>query len=971
MTALSSKFRLDLNTAGSTGSSSTTAASAALELEGVSKFDVLLLYTNTHNNPDRGGGPSLFQFYPAATNTNMQQQHVGNNRCTVVCQMHQTEFRQATAAATAAVDPNDDTHHHQQQQQHEDAVLDRVYSIAMSMKCTDLAPPHRLGKFLVRTPELETSTSSSFVVPDTVAFSPFWRELSKPLAREVLRHCLLGPTPSKNDGRGQQQQQQQPAVSTNSTIPSTAAQELPPQQPVENNSRGNAVTGGTGLSLASGNSQTMFHEAAPLSLPIHPHLQQHHHQQQQLEDDHPKRRRRSSLLRRSLSSGDVFSDQKKRFAVRQSILLHLQALDVSSSDNDNEEDDDDKDVDDSKNVDDNKDDDGEEEESNGAESPIKIKDSREYETSTGQKFLTRDSSNEVMMNTTKMMRRASATAASSALTLNTPKMMRRASVASSVSSSTHGGLPKSPLKVILERSPSWSGGLDSECSIVLAANALDVVLQQEPGSQLYKLIPKHTGNNRVMVMVQLRLSKYLTLVPERVAKLCPSTTAQVCKLCMEMVEAVNVSYKGRFLVEQTKNDSDETESYRLLTTEQAVAAIECIFQREAMVEQANATTSTNVTVAAPGTVKVNPTADDAMSVTSAPVAVPLEPVVALMPLIPTTFSSDGKHSTLNDSISSMGGANVHRAAIESLQKRKKRQGVNNKISQMVAVTAGNASLLERSRSVGDVGQQTRPNSTASFQPMRDQLQGQDHHQQATFAENEEVLRTLPSPRPIAPSNLARFASTGLVAPNANGFTSNFPPLATSIEGTSYMQSAQQQQQQQSHQHQSIDFYSENTPHVWHPVENGRSVSEPFQQLPQYQLHQPFQQQFNHQMMQNQLQQQQHMGVARRRSTLSEFSQEMIHGMLLRLESGNDGYGVNYDNGINATVAGQVGTFHGRQISEVGGGEMLAPATFVTSNRHSRPAGNLSTDDDDDAIPVSAEAAAAAYALGFGRPKFNS
>lgn len=355
-----------------------------------------------------------------------------------------------------------------------------------------------------------------------------------------------------------------------------------------------------------------------------------------IEDDKKKRRRRSSLLRRSMSGGCVPEDEKKKANYRKSVLLQMVEFDESSKADDEQDED--------------RDFDG------------RVTEARHHPL-------------------TKTARGVSAAPATSRNPSKPDPLAARGKGTSSGSLTSRKA----------ERSPSWTNytnavTLYKSNNAVHTANALDVIFQIQ-SSTLYTLVPYHTGNMRVLVMVQLRLPRYMELVlntdcdNNNNASSVTSTTS-VYQLCAELVEAVQTNYNGRFLVEQDVDHHQE--GYLCLTEEQAASALESVFRCEAAAEVNRIRSSAN------GFEQPNNYPPMSLSLSSPtkaharPSEIKKHTLQQLQELAPTSFGT------------------VHQAAIESLQKRKKRQGVNNKISQMVAINTGRVTLLERSQSTGDV-----------------------------------------------------------------------------------------------------------------------------------------------------------------------------------------------------------------------------------------------------------------------------
>jgi hypothetical protein len=887
------------------------------EMQGISKFDVLLCTNDNHH----GALPEpLYEFFTVPSSS---FHHVGNNRCQVVCQMHRAEYARATTL------------------EQQDTVLDRVYSMVLSLQCVDVATP-RLGKFLVRQSSNGAPLASMQKEQTTAQpFAPYWLELPKDRARRVLRNLLsdapaaqgeellphlrrsmndvatavsprVAMPPLRHSMNDAVLGNVTPPIPRSLAVPSAAAQQQqhpsarqprvslaahletasPPTAP-----KGIASAGASATAELESDTASVTSAQASVSLM----------------DDEKKRRRRSSLLRRSVSmTGDVFGDEKKRVARANSILLQLQAFDVSCSTDEDDEEDQIVEV---------------------AKTETEEKDKKASD-ELGGKF-DAEKPNDAANDTASGRRRGSHLGASMPMIASSPlspirvKFSKRASMVASMPSDM------SPARSLLVRSPSWSQGLDSARHEILA-NALDVIFRQSPlldaesdqtsnQATRYILTADHTGNNRLLVMVQLRLSRYMAVTrsSQGTDQKAPSAAAErVGQTCRELVEAVQVGYKGRFLVEDIQIESGDTVSYRLLTDDQAAAALECVFQAEAAVEEALTAPvpSSSTTVAS-----VN---DDTMSVASGSLASVASSVITL-PNIPTTFNSSGPgRATSGD---------VHRAAIESLQKRKKRQGVSNKISQMVAMATGNSTLRERSRSAGEVLGGHGSTSSQSFIPM-EQLSGM--------------------PPPPVSGNLSRFGSTGISIPLMNRYAS----LDRTVEETAFLQQDLQHQAQLyplNENPASFDYRQSSPTVTW-----DSSIPPPRNQ--QTHLYHSFQGTTQYQ----QQQQQQQMGVPRRRSTLSEFSQGMIHDMLQRLEANND-FSMNDDSlGHSSGMGAPMPGMYQQQTLAQGpsqpgwyAGNDLGSDTFTQPQypNHTHP-----TDGGGDAaFPVSADAAAAALALGFG------
>jgi len=210
--------------------------------------------------------------------------------------------------------------------------------------------------------------------------------------------------------------------------------------------------------------------------------------------------------------------------------------------------------------------------------------------------------------------------------------------------------------MMLQRSGSWSANNGDKQHVVQTANALDVILRIDPSTLSYSLVPNHTGNNRIGVMIQMQTSKYVALRESQ------GTAISVCR---DLVDMVKDNYCGKFLVQVNNGQDDD---YRCLTDEQAISALDSVFSTAAGIGQKPAPPA----VAA---VYNNSNKQD-------------ETLSQVNP-IPISFAWGGSVGS---------GGDAHKTAREELQRRKKRQGFNTKISQLVAKTS-----LERSQSVGSSG----------------------------------------------------------------------------------------------------------------------------------------------------------------------------------------------------------------------------------------------------------------------------
>jgi hypothetical protein len=278
-----------------------------------------------------------------------------------------------------------------------------------------------------------------------------------------------------------------------------------------------------------------------------------------IDDETIKRRRRSSLLRRSVSSGDVFVDHKKRMATytRDSIVLSQQLHQNPLGDDDDEDlrsDDDDDDREHSFSN-----------ESLKSANEVKTKSKQESNTSNSQW----DDGADWLPSLSRFTSTQSFLSQSSLLSWNrTSKKVLS---------------PFGLQRPILERTPSWSEGItDIQTNhdrniIIHTANALDVIFMKKVNvphqssvtdGETYQLIPtQHTGNSRIAVMVQLDMPKYLEYLTledvqndtsgpnEGTGSSVATSNSKIRQLCRDLVNALQTNYDGRFLMEQ--NDAIE------------------------------------------------------------------------------------------------------------------------------------------------------------------------------------------------------------------------------------------------------------------------------------------------------------------------------------------------------------------------------------------------------------------------------
>jgi len=273
---------------------------------------------------------------------------------------------------------------------------------------------------------------------------------------------------------------------------------------------------------------------------------------------------------------------------------------------------------------------------------------------------------------------------------------------SSCNISTTSNNNNSSRPVLLQRANSWSMSETSR-ETICTANPLDVIVtttaSSNPSSASYQLIPNHTGNNRLAVMIQLQLPKYTAL---------SNSLREQQNMCREIVETVRRHYSGRFLVEAptmvgTNNDVGFLRSsgsstgvtteheYHALTDQQAAAAVQALFRAEQQISGNDEQQS--------------PTDVSAVKQQQQRPSVVKKQVIQQLQNIPTTLvaatasqndTSDSNEG--NNSVTSV--SDIHKVAIQSLQQRKKRQTTNTKISKLVRSGLGAG---ERSQSAGLAG----------------------------------------------------------------------------------------------------------------------------------------------------------------------------------------------------------------------------------------------------------------------------
>jgi hypothetical protein len=274
-------------------------------------------------------------------------------------------------------------------------------------------------------------------------------------------------------------------------------------------------------------------------------------------------------------------------------------------------------------------------------------------------------------------------------------------------------------------------------SIHHVVNPLDVTVKvvksKNPGPDgkffdIYELLPNHTGNNRVGVMVDLQIDMFLTQVEQekkqqafiqtsetplskggttlRNSKKLDSRTKRITnRVCQEVVRTVQEYWQGRFLV-QVEEDGDI--GYKLLMHHEALQAVFDIFQQVAEADNRNREvdlpkqsqsalpTTTPVISNKPATIlntSVTSTTSYGSSTRSR------SPSDSSLSIVTYGGHDDGmsvtSHTTKNTIKSSSNsirsvvppefpeGEDVHKSALASLQRRKMRQYATTKISNLV------------------------------------------------------------------------------------------------------------------------------------------------------------------------------------------------------------------------------------------------------------------------------------------------
>lgn len=272
---------------------------------------------------------------------------------------------------------------------------------------------------------------------------------------------------------------------------------------------------------------------------------------------------------------------------------------------------------------------------------------------------------------------------------------------------------------VVQRSGSFTSRTSETIHTVV--NPLDVILQLHRirDNYFYKLCPHHTGNNRVGVMVDLQLSSFIKLQIDNLTKETAENNNnkdgnKSNRICEEIVRTVEEHWQGRFLLQV---EEQGVIGYTLLTKIEASQAVYDIFQEtidaaakeasknkstieeiidltdnnEVVSSKTTGTTTTKATtvntVLQPKksvlktTVRSTTGNEDNISVTSSIIS-NIEPI-SLKPSN-AALTGSGK-STASSSIFPVYGeqTDVHKSALASLQRRKRRQYATTKISNLV------------------------------------------------------------------------------------------------------------------------------------------------------------------------------------------------------------------------------------------------------------------------------------------------
>jgi hypothetical protein len=829
----------------------TSSVPRATTAAGVSKYDVLLVAKEMETG--------AYELYAAAAkHKEGQQQHVGNNRLMVFCKMHVSAFANASSVAQ------------------QEGIVQAVYNI-VAQQCID-TECHRAGQFLVLKPRQQQQTKNR----------PRENNRGAGLAAAVKQEEEeeYGAARKSRGGEGDDYDQEhdeeedfldgdkddlrgyldtfdddfdEPEAAADSS--SAGEEEEDPLQCIDYRQHWTVLAREQALDFVRDCLEDEQHEASAIAmLPPMPQAMVHSParasptraattssvvavKQQEEEEDTLKRRRRSSLLRRSLSQGNILftSDYKKKPATQQQscILQQLQALDVDCSSNCSHGDEGD-------------------EGSQGRNVPLDGGDGRGHSgVSTDPTILGEGDAWDGFQ----------------------PGGGGSSSFGTDVNDAALSRTKKPPPPPLLERSGSWTGSsLQEQHRIVHTANALDVLLQLHSSLTSYVLPPNshHTGNNRLSVMMTLQMAKY---------RACRHDAVSVRKMCRDLADAVQTHYQGRFLVVQggigTGTNSDDNDddgggccTYLYLNDDQAAAALESIFaatveaEEDAAAEAAAAATSEDAASNVTRTTQTSTDEQQQQYPRSAvrkqrPSIVKKDTLRQLHELTESVLRDDDAHSSsrsasgsrnfVHDSgdfnnnflLDNAATKDIHKTAIASLQKRKKRQGVSSKISKMVArnyhqsTETGN---LQRSQSVG----LPTPPSSSSL----------------------STVPPLPSPLSLVGgvgSGMTRYASTGA---KPSEYVSSFNSTNNRVSQAEYLQQQFQQQQQQyqpqlhQQQHDSMQSFQSTVP------PNNLQDHEMYVQQ-QQQPHMPALAQRHQQFVQA--------------TVLSEFSQDMIKDMLQRLE----------------------------------------------------------------------------------------
>jgi hypothetical protein len=390
---------------------------------------------------------------------------------------------------------------------------------------------------------------------------------------------------------------------------------------------------------------------------------------------------------------------------------------------------------------------------------------------------------------------------------------------------------------VLQRSGSWTAPQRSPETVLCTANPLDVIFDTD-----YQLIANHTGNNRFNVMIQVSMPRYENLVATAI-KSNNNNKSQIKQLCRELIKTVQEHYHGRFLIEAVNkgrrdddNDDDDValQEYWCLSEEKTLAAVEALFRNEHEAKRQVKQPPPHVKEQIIEQLSNIPTTLNAIG------SVPLTASSSDM----SVASGDVSHTS--GSISTLATTDIHKSAVESLQKRKKRQGLTSKISNLVARSTG-------------------------FRPrLPSRMKKSDRSQSDGALQVTSSSSSVPTSMQPLPARNMRYASAGVTT--------------TTITNDKLGSLPENQLMYFQPQSERMLNYDQQMPEI-----NDAFVERfYFPQQQQQQQPPPEAQPYQQQQQQSQMQTQQPMPSqpSRRMTELSDFSQTMIEELLLRLDVDN-------------------------------------------------------------------------------------